>query len=94
MPQTLDGDTSPSRALVIWRPPGVPCVAVTPATFIAVVPAVTAEPDAAGAPGTALALPGPPGRLLALARRTYLTVQWTGPGDRRPPPGVLRREVL
>ena len=42
----------------------------------------------------ALALPAAPGRLLALARRTYLTVQWTGPGDRRPPPGVLRREVL
>jgi len=55
------------------------------------------ELEAAGAgpaPGTGLALPPPPGLLLVRARQTYLTVQWAGPGDRRPPCGILRRVML
>jgi hypothetical protein len=51
-------------------------------------------PAADRATGTDLALPPPPGLLLVRARQTYLTVQWAGPGDRRPPCGILRRVVL
>ena len=38
--------------------------------------------------------PDAPDALLARVRKSYLTVQWAGPDDRRPPAGGIRREVL
>jgi hypothetical protein len=85
MTDILPGDEDPGRALVVWRPPPVSCVRVA-ATVSA--GGHSPEPDADPAQ------PPVPGALLARARRTYLTVQWTGAADRRPPCGLIRREVL
>ena len=80
-----DSRISPGRALVVWRPAPVAAVPSVPAVAVAV--RSSAYPDAP----TPAALPQP---LLARARKSYLSVQWAGPDDRRPPCGLIRREVL
>ncbi len=82
-----DSRISPGRALVVWRPAPVAAVPITSATAVAVVVRGAADPDAP----IPAALPQP---LLARARKSYLSVQWAGPDDRRPPCGLIRREVL
>ena len=81
-----DSRISPGRALVVWRPAPV-AGPVPSAPVSAVVVRGAADPDAP----TPAALPQP---LLARARKSYLSVQWAGPDDRRPPCGLIRREVL
>jgi len=85
MTEPHHGDEPPGRALVVWRPALVSAVPVTPVTVRVAEPRIPAGCDA----------PDPlPQPLLARARKSYLSVQWAGPDDRRPPCGLIRREVL
>jgi len=84
MPETAPDDAMRGQALVVWRPLPAPVVPVTPVTVLSTAAQATPDPPPCPAPDA----------LLARVRKSYLTVQWAGPDDRRPPAGGIRREVL
>ena len=66
------------------RPTAAPRLAAVDAAFLA---------HALGQGGQARGLRGGP-RVLAGARTAYLSAEWSGADDRRPAPGLLRRDSV